>query len=169
MINVKDVDVLGKIKLVFPEEPKQEKKETDYDFFYVIKAVLLKPVIQNWGEAGQIFNPEGAEIDEDAVEKYVRKKLLEGISYFNNRSLERKLDLVDISEIDTSLLFLLSCKGEQEKAQVVNKFGSYARNIWSIQEFRKFVAPSTTKQNRLFTLKIKQIDEEFNVLNIIAE
>jgi hypothetical protein len=164
MINVKDTSSIQKIKSLFPEEKKQIEKEVSYDFFYAIKASVIKSQIDTWDKANELFGTE------EPGKDYIISAIDEELSKYNSRNyLERKLELVTLSENETAMIFLLSCDREQTKLEVVNKFGVLARALWSSKEFSKLVIPNTSKQNRLFRLGVKQVDKDLNVIKVISE
>ena len=157
LIDIKNSKVKNKIINIFEDES-PKIKDINYNFFYVVKATLYKPIISSWKEAENknIIN----ELDD---------KIANAISWFNSykKVTERKLELVDIDKDGISLIVLISCVEQQETLKIINKFGAFSRYLYRKMQFSQLVRKES-KQNRLFTTNIKEVDSKLNVINNVS-
>ena len=154
MIDVNNPKVKNKIVDMFQEESVEEVS-TSYEYFYVVKATLHKPIIKSWEDA------ENSNILDD-----LSSRINKATSWFNDgkKAKERKLELVTLDKNSKSLIVLISCTKEQKSLKITNKFGAFAKYLYNDMEFSKLVHTGT-KQNRLFTTDIKQVNKDLDIIS----
>lgn len=156
-IDIKNSKVKNKIINIFEDES-PKIKDINYNFFYVVKATLYKPIISSWKEAE----------NKNIINK-LDDKIASAISWFNSgkKITERKLELVDIDKDSESLIVLISCVEKQETLKIINKFGAFSRYLYRKMQFSQLVRKEF-KQNRLFSTNIKEVDGNLNVINNVS-
>jgi hypothetical protein len=162
MNKLNEDDISKKIKDLFGSDKEIVNSEPEYNFYYLIKFTLYKPIENSWRLA-----------EEKNLVTNIKDKVNETLEWFNSpkKNFERIATLMEMDPDTKNLVLLISSVKEQKDIEILRKSGSISKYLFNNKDFHKLVIQNKeneSKRNRLFSTRILEVTQSYELIREVT-